>query len=217
MVISDLRTKVRAWTKRTSRTDAQLDDLINAAMHLIEDEYNFRRMKNQSTGTITSSTDYIALPTNYKCVHSLFLTVYSQQKVLLEKYEYKKLITEFSFGDDWKTIPEAYSTDDANSRFLIRPYPDDDYDYELNYYKYSNDLSDSNTSNFWLTTTLWDLLLWRTLLLAEGYGKNLPNAENQDILTWKNLYDERLSKIINVEIDEVTKGSYKYRSPNVVV
>ena len=217
MVISELRTKIKGWTKLTNRTDAQLDDLINASMHLIEDEYNFRRMKNQTTGTINSSTDYITIPSDYKCVHSLWITVYSQQKVLLEKVEYKKLLMDYSFGSDWKTIPEMYSTDDANSRFLIRPYPDDEYDYEFNYYGYSADLSDSNTSNFWLTTNLWDLLLWRTLLLAEGYGKNLPNAENQDMMTWKALYDERLAKIINVEIDEVTKGSYKYRSPNVCV
>lgn len=217
MTLAELRALINTWTKR-NKTSAELDVLINMAMHNLEDEYNFRQMKKQTTGTL-SSVDYISIPSDYKCSFCFILTdVYTTDSlVFLEKSDYKQMFMDYSLGQNFTTIPAVYATDEANNRFIFRPYPDTDYDYEFNYYGYSTDLSDANPSNFWITTNLWDLLFFATLLLYEPYIKNMPTPEFNDIAVWKALYDNRLAKVLRSDVDEQIKGSYRSKRPQVVV
>jgi hypothetical protein len=211
MNLGSLRGEIRTWLKRSDLSDSQVDTIINIGMDDLEFTYNFNDMTKETTGMVTSSDDTFDVPSDYKMVSSLFLTANEQQILLVKSASYKALINEFPHADNFTAIPEKYAIDEANDKFIVRPYPGDDYDYELQYYGYSADLSDSNPTNFW-TEKFWTLLLFNSLRLGEHFTKNA-----EDIAIHNEMFNMLLDKVIKTEKLEKTEGSYRHKIPHLVV
>lgn len=204
-----LKSDIADYLIRTD-IDSLVPKLINQSLHKVERLYNWKHMEGKTTGTLSSSSDSISLPTRYKTVKSFFVTADNKQR-LLEKVDYKEMITRYPYGSTSKDIPKCFSLLQGDSLFYLRPYPDGSYTYELITYNYSDDLSDTNTSN-WFMVNAWEVLLYGSLMQGEPYLKN-PD----DMPIWEKFYAETINELIGVSIDEDTSGSYQSATSTMMV
>ena len=170
-------------------------------------------METKTTGNVTSSTDTIAIPTRYKEVKCLSITV-STKREFLTKTSYQDLMMTYPYDANSKSIPEKFALYTADSVFYLRPYPDDTYAYELTTYNYSVDLSESNLTN-WFTANAWELLLYGALLEMQPYLKaaeaiaQIPKAAEAiaQIPIWQGLYERRLDRHKRIFASEALAGA----------
>jgi len=189
-----------------------LPDFINMAMYSLEREYDWRHMETKSTGSLSSSSDEIATPSRYKNVKSFKIVTDSEDKIL-EKKTYKGLLTAFHDGSNVKGTPAAYAIKEADSVFVIRPYPDNTYSYELITTRYTADMSSGDSTGFWLETG-WDVLVFKTLLEAADAGFMI----DQEIRSgWEKAFATKLMTLGKTFIEEQFKGSYQNNNPTVTV
>lgn len=201
MNFTDLKTKIGDYAVRPDLVSTVIPDMINMALHDLEQdpEINWKHMESRRTGIITSSDDTISIPTRYKEIKCLFITVYAYYEQEVRKTDYVSLINEYPYSSNFKTIPEKCALDTAGNSILVRPYPDTDYDYTLTTYNYSADLSDSNLTN-WFTDNAWELLLYGALIEMQPYLKASEALENLPI--WQGLYTRRLDKLKRISASE---------------
>lgn len=204
-----LKTDIANYLIR-SDIDTVVPNLINQALHKVERLYNWKHMESKTSGTLSSSSDSIAVPTKYKVVKSFFVTADNKQREL-EKIDYSGMIIRYPYGSTAKNIPKCFSILQNDGFFYLRPYPDGAYSYELITYNYSNDLSDANTSN-WFMTNAWEVLLYGALMKGEPYLKN-PN----DMPIWEKFYAETINELIGVSIEEDTSGSLQSATSTMMV
>lgn len=207
MNFTDLKTKIGDYAVRPDLVTTIIPDMINMALHDLEQdpEINWKHMESKTTGTITSSSDTIAIPTRYKEVKYLTITVDTKRR-WLDKTSYSDLMLKYPYDDDLKTIPEKFALDTPSSVFRLRPYPDDTYDYELVTYNYSADLSASNLTN-WFTANAWELLLYGALIEMQPY---LKSEEAIALLpVWTQMYLRRLGKYKTISSNEDWAGSHQ--------
>lgn len=195
-----LKSDIADYLVRGDLPSALIPANINRAMRKCERLHNWKHMQTITTGTLT--TDNFSIPTRYKQVMSMFVTVNSRQREL-RKEEYRSLIIRYPYGSNSPAAPEAFALLQGNSKFYVRPYPDENYNYELVTYNYSAELSDSNTTN-WFMENAHELLLYGALILLEPYLKNTEN-----MAVWEKLYAEILNEHAAVSISEDNAGSFQ--------
>lgn len=138
---------------------------INSAIHILEDEDDWPHMENKATGSLTTSVDYIAIPTRYKNSKSLFITDDTEQKEV-HIGEYSEIIRSYPYGSNTKNLPKRFAEKYSELNFIVRPYPDKTYDYEMLTNIFSADLSASSDSNWW-TANKWEIVLYGALIQYE--------------------------------------------------
>ena len=207
MNFTELKTKVADYAVRPDLVSTIVPDMINMALHDLEQdpEINWKHMEAKATGNVTSSTDTIAIPTRYKEVKCLSITIDTKRE-FLTKTSYSDLMITYPYDANVKTIPEKFALYTADSVFYLRPYPDTTYAYELTTYNYSADLSASNLTN-WFTNNAWELLVYGALIEMQPYLK-APQAIAQ-IPVWQGLYERRLNKLKRISASEDWAGSHQ--------
>lgn len=138
---------------------------INSAIHVLEDEDDWPHMENKATGNLTTSVDYIAIPTRYKNTKTLFITDDTEQKEV-HIGEYSEIIRDYPFGSNSKGLPKRFAEKYSESNFIVRPYPDKTYAYEMITNVYSADLSASSDSNWW-TANKWEIVMYGAMIQYE--------------------------------------------------
>ena len=194
--------KTRTTTALGNRSDissAEIIEAINTPIHEAELEHNWRFMESKTSGNFTSSSDSITIPTRYKMMKAFFITDNNKQEPL-QKLDYTTLISWYPDGTNVKNTPSACALLEADSKIYVRPYPDATYAYELVVYVFSADLSDSNTSNWWLTNA-WEILFYGALLHLRAFIN-----DDEQIAKWQRFYDKRMFKLQKVFIDEEYNG-----------
>ena len=207
MNFTNLATKIGDYAVMPDLVATVIPDMINMALHDLEQdpEINWKHMEAKTPGTVTSSSDTIAIPTRYKEVKFLSITVYDKRH-WLHKTSYSDLMSEYPYDATSKAIPEKFALYTASSVFYLRPYPDTTYNYELTTYNYSADLSDTNGTN-WFTNNAWELLLYGALIEMQPYLK-VAKAIAQ-IPIWQGFYTRRLDKLKRVSASEDWAGSHQ--------
>lgn len=207
---STLKTDVADYLARTDLPVTLVPKLINQALHKVERMFDWNHMEVKTTGTVTASSDTIAVPTRYKNTKVLFVTIDSEQREM-KKVDYKFLHSQFPLGSSSPSAPEMFALLQGDGYFYLRPYPDTTYSYTFITRRYSADLSDANTSN-WFMENAWEVLFYGALLLAEPYLKN-PS----DMPIWEKFYTETINELIGVSIVEETEGSYQNVATTLLV
>lgn len=208
---STLKTRILTYLdNRSDIATAEIEEAINTAQDDVELDFNWRHMESKFSGNFTSSSDSISIPARYKMTKSLFVTVDNKQR-MLRKMDYTALIRTYPDGTVVKNSPRALATLEADSKIYVRPYPDDTYPYELIVYAYSADLSDSNTSTWWMVNS-YQVLLYGALLELRAY-KN----DDKQVAKWQTFYDRRIAKLRKVHIDEENTGSIQQMNPTYEV
>lgn len=138
---------------------------INSAIHILEEEDDWPHMEKKATGNLTTSVDYIAIPARYKNSKSLFITDDTKQKEV-HIGEYSVIIKDYPSGSNSKNLPKRFAEKYSESNFIIRPYPDKTYAFEMLTNVFSADLSESADSNWW-TANKWEIVLYGALIQYE--------------------------------------------------
>lgn len=164
---------------------------INSAIHILEEEDDWPHMENKVAGSLTTSVDYIAIPTRYKNSKSLFITDDTEQKEV-HIGEYSAIIREYPFGSNSKSLPKRFAEKYSESNFIIRPYPDKTYAFEMLTNVFSADLSASADSNWW-TANKWEIALYGALIQFElDSGQQLKLGTEEAPLSPTILYQNLL-------------------------
>ena len=207
MNFTDLGTKIGNYSIRPDLVTTVISDVINMTLHDLEQdpEINWKHMESKATGTVDSSTDTITVPTRYKEVKYLSITV-SDKRHWLTKTSYSDLMTTYPYDSTSKSVPEKFALLTADSKFYLRPYPDASYNYELITYNFTADLSSTNLTN-WFTNYAWELLLYGSLLELQPYLKS--EEAILQIPIWQGLYSRRLEKWKRISASEDWAGSHQ--------
>lgn len=201
MDFTTLKTRITGLIDR-SDYDTNAGIFINSAIHELEMSYNWRKMEaSPLTGNLTTSVDYVAIPTRYKRAKSFLITVDTKEKPLAKK-GYFWLKSHYPYGANSKGEPEAYAIKQGESRFYVRPYPQQTYAYELICDVFSEDLSDASPSNFWMTD-MWEIVYYGALLQYELHsGKKLVLGTEDHPMSPTTLYNSLLPKLLKTHADE---------------
>jgi len=207
MNFTDLSTKIGDYAARPDLVTTIIPDFINMTLHDLEQdpEINWKHMEAKATGNVNSSTDTITIPTRYKEVKYLSITV-SDKRHWLDKTSYSDLMTKYPYDATVKDTPAKFALATADGVFYLRPYPDATYPYELTTYNRSADLSASNLIN-WFTENAWELLLYGSLFEIQPYLKS--DEAIAQIPIWQELYARRLEKWKRISASEDWAGSHQ--------
>ena len=181
---SELQTAVGSWLNR-SDLDTNIPDFIALA----ESSFNrVLRTRNQITRATSSVAEqFVALPSDLLELHNIQLNtspVKRLQQVTMTK------------ADDLKSsistsgTPAYFALTGSNIELI--PTPDASQTLEIVYYATITALSDTNTSN-WLLTSYPDIYLYGTLVQAEPYLMNDERMGTWGALLGKAIEELRVS------------------------
>ncbi len=179
---STLKTTMAAYLAR-SDLDSIIPTLIQLGELRLQRDLRIRQMLVVATATMTSGDKKLGVPADFLEMRSMYLQTDPTQNMtyLSPNVFYQRTPVTVSGRPKFYTVLAA--------EFQYAPIPDSDYVVEMLYYAKPAALSDSNTTNTWITYTP-DALLYASLGEAEPY---LMNDARLD--TWATLYGRAIERI----------------------
>lgn len=193
---SELQSAVADWLLRTDLTS-----VIPSFIDLAEAKFN-RRIRDYRMVTRTSITvdaQYEDVPTDW--LENVRFQLETSPITTLEYVTPDQAAEEERLHSS-NGRPLFFTM--IGEQFQIIPSPDTTYSATLTYYAKIPALSDSNTTN-WLLTTAPDLYLYGTLMEAAPYLD-----DDQRIQTWGSLYEQGMNAL-QIESDRAKVGSSSIR------
>lgn len=179
---SDLKTSIANYLARSDLT-SQIPDFIKFAEMRLRRELRIRQMLSTATLTATAGTATLTIPSDFLQARDFVVNGNPVQPL---NYVSPALYSRNS-RSDVSGKPLDYTI--LASTFKLAPNPDSAYTLTLTYYAAPAYLSDSNTSNTFLTTCP-DLLLYGALIEAEPFLMN-----DSRINTWGTMFDRSLATL----------------------
>ena len=179
---AELQSTIAGYLARSDLT-TQIPDFIRLAEVRLRRDLRIRQMLTSTTITCTSGTATVSIPSDFLQVSDFVVNVNPVQPLT---YQSPALFSRNSRTTDVGK-PLDYTV--LASTFKLAPVPDTGYTLTLIYSASPPFLSDSNTSNTFLTVCP-DLLLYASLLEAEPYLMN-----DARINTWGTMFDRALSAL----------------------
>jgi hypothetical protein len=177
---SDLKTTVANYLGRSDLT-TQIPDFITLAEIRLQRLLRVRQMI--STFTASTSTSTVTIPSDFLEARDVYLDT-SPRRAL-------NYLTPSSFSRDARThengLPVFYTSN--ATQFLLAPNPDSAYTFVMNYYAKPPALSDSNTTNVFMTVCP-DAMLYASLLEAEPYLMN-----DARLAVWSRLFESSVETL----------------------
>ena len=167
---SSLKTAIEDYTENTETTFVtHMDDFIKLSEERILKNVQLELFRKNVTGTMSSSNQYLAAPSDFLAPFSLSITSSSVKSFL----EYKDVNFVQSFNPNSATTgtPRYYAMFDITN-FIIGPTPDSGYTTEMHYFYRPASLTaagDSGTT--WLSENATLALLYGCLIEAYTYMK----------------------------------------------
>ena len=169
--LATLKTAIQDYAENDETTFVNhLNDFIKAAEERIFKNIQLSFFIKNSTGSMTSSNQFLALPTDYLASFSLSFTNASNEKVFLDLKD-TDYVQSYNPNPNTTGTPKYYAVFDINN-FIIAPTPDSSYSVELHYYYRPASLTaGSESGTTWLSTNAPFALLYGSLLEAYTYMK----------------------------------------------
>ena len=188
---SSLKTSIAAFLHRTDLT-SMIPEFIFDAETRIYNELRIRAMETAFTGTTSGGT--IALPSGF--IEWVYLYVDGTTPQKLTRKDVEWIVTNYpgSTGD-----PKFFARD--GDSLIFGPEPDSNVSLIGRYYKRLTALSDSNTSN-WFITNAPDLLRYGALCEAAPYMQ-----DDERVQIWEGKYQTAKNRIERTEKRETGSGS----------
>ena len=182
-----LKQAIQDWTENNETTFVNnLDFFITNAEERIFKEADLDYFRKNVSGTMTSGTKYLAMPTDYLASFSLQITDGNgDSQFLLQKDV--NFIQAFNPDPTDTGTPRYYAPFDYQN-FIIGPTPDSNYTTELHYYYRPQSITATGDGQSWLGTNAPDALLYASLVEAYTFMKG-----EADMLQ---LYTARFSEAI---------------------
>ena len=173
---STLQDTVADYLARSDLT-TQIPDFIRLAEERLRRELRIRQMLKVATATTTANDATVSLPSDFLAMKEMHLDTTPVSSLTFQTTS--NFFKNTRVTDTGK--PVHYTL--LGSEFQFAPQPDSAYTISMVYYYKPDLLSDSNTSNIFLTTAP-DLLLYGALAEAEPYLMN-----DERLGTWAQLYE----------------------------
>lgn len=190
---SDLKTSVANYLGRSDLT-SQIPDFITLAELRLSRDIRTRRMLKTATATMTISDATVGLPSDFIGIRDVFIQGNPRTTV---NYLSPSAFSANSRADS-SGLPVFYTL--RSNEFEFAPKPDSAYVVQMLYYFKPAVLSDTNTSNEFLTNYP-DVLLYASLLEAEPYLMN-----DARMATWANMYNQAVQRISDSDNDSEYAG-----------
>ena len=187
-----LKTAIQDYTQNTETTFTnQLSRFIINSEERILKECQLDVFRRNVSGSLTTSSKFLAKPEAFLSPFSLSVIVSSENKFLLYK--------QVTFLQDYTPNPATtgeplYYGDWNDESLIVAPTPDDDYAVELHYFYRPTSITATSDGTSWLGTNAELALLYGALVEAYTFMKGetdllqLYNARFQESLQWlKNL------------------------------
>ncbi len=192
---SALKTSVANWLNRSDLT-TEIEDFVVLAEKDFNSKLRIRKMIAQSSVTINAET--VALPTGFLQIRDFFITQGGTKHSLT--YITPTQMDQIK-GSSTTAMPEVYTILGDNFRFA--PIPSSSFSGTLNFYKEFDPLSDSNTSNFILTSHP-AIYLYGSLYHAANF---LGGVEPRLIQQWQQMYATALERLERNDREDQFSGS----------
>ena len=181
---SDLKTSIANWLNRSDLTNEISEDFIVLAEADFNSKLRIRKMNTSTSITIDSETE--SIPSDFLQIRDFFITEGETKYPL--KYITPAQMDEIR-GSSSSGMPSAYTILGDNFRFA--PIPSSSYTGTLNYYAKFPSLSDSNTSNYILTSHP-SIYLYGSLYHAANF---LGGIEPRQVQQWQQQYTTALERL----------------------
>jgi len=142
------------------------------------------------TGTLTTSNQFLAAPSDYLASFSLSITNSNNKEFLLLKDV--NFIQEYHPNASTTGTPKYYATFDVDN-FIVAPTPDANYSAELHYYYRPQSITATGDGTSWLGTNAPDTLLYGCLLEASTFMK----GEAEVTQLYQARFTEAISRLKN--------------------
>ena len=205
-----LKTAIQDYTENTETTFVtHLPDFIKGAEERLLKTVQLSVFRKNSSGTMTSTNQYLAVPPDYLSSFSLSYTNSSSEKVFLELKD-ADFVQTYNPNPATTGLPKYYAVFDVDN-FILAPTPNSNYSVELHYYYRPTSLtagSDSGTT--WLSENTPYALLYGSLIEAYIYMKG-----EQDMVA---LYEKRFTQALveAKKLGEAKETTDEYRTGMVV-
>jgi hypothetical protein len=167
---SSLKTAIQDYTENTETSFvAHMDDFIKLSEERILKNVQLQLFRKNVTGTMTSSNQYLAAPSDFLAPFSLSITSSSVKDFL--QYKDVNFVQSFNPNSAATGTPRYYALFDITN-FIIGPTPDSEYITEMHYFYRPASLTaagDSGTT--WLSENATLALLYGCLTEAYTYMK----------------------------------------------
>jgi|TARA_R110002033_G_scaffold67719_4_gene118793 hypothetical protein len=167
---SSLKTAIQDYTENTETTFVtHMDDFIKLSEERILKNVQLQLFRKNVTGTMTSSNQYLAAPSDFLAPFSLSITSSSVKDFL--QYKDVNFVQSFNPNSATTGTPRYYALFDITN-FIIGPTPDSGYTTEMHYFYRPASLTaagDSGTT--WLSENATLALLYGCLTEAYTYMK----------------------------------------------
>ena len=186
---AELKTSIANWLNRSDLTSEIADDFIKLTEADFNAKLRIRQMEQIDTVTINAET--VTVPTGFISVRSFYI-LQSSNKYPLEYITPHNIETR---GGSRTGRPRAYTieADNETEQFRFGPSPDTSYTGYLSYYKAIAALSDSNTSNYILSTHP-NIYLYGSLYHAANFLGGMDPDQKQN---WLQMYIAALERCEN--------------------
>ena len=186
---AELKTSIANWLNRSDLTSEIADDFIKLTEADFNAKLRIRQMEQIDTVTINAET--VTVPTGFISVRSFYIL--SGNKYPLEYLTPSNLFE--TRGGSRTGRPRAYTieADNETEQFRFGPSPDTSYTGYLSYYKAIAALSDSNTSNYILSTHP-NIYLYGSLYHAANFLGGMDPDQKQN---WLQMYIAAMERCEN--------------------
>ncbi len=197
-----LTTAIQDYTDNSETTFVNnIPNFIKASEEKILKSVDLDYFRKNVTSALTSSDEFLTVPTDYLASFSLQITTSGSESFLLQKDV--NFLREYTPASTTTGLPKYYARFDEDN-FILAPTPNSNYTVQLNYfYRPASLTAGSDSGTTWVSTNAPFALLYGSLVEAYTFMKGEPDV----IQNYNGLFTQYLERVKDLgEARENTDG-----------
>jgi hypothetical protein len=197
-----LTTAIQDYTDNSETTFVNnIPNFIKASEEKILKSVDLDYFRKNVTSALTSSDEFLTVPTDYLASFSLQITTSGSESFLLQKDV--NFLREYTPASTTTGLPKYYARFDEDN-FILAPTPNSNYTIQLNYfYRPASLTAGSDSGTTWISTNAPFALLYGSLVEAYTFMKGEPDV----IQNYNGLFTQYLERVKDLgEARENTDG-----------
>ena len=197
-----LTTAIQDYTDNSETTFVNnIPNFIKASEEKILKSVDLDYFRKNVTSALTSSDEFLTVPSDYLASFSLQITTSGSESFLLQKDV--NFLREYTPASTTTGLPKYYARFDEDN-FILAPTPNSNYTIQLNYfYRPASLTAGSDSGTTWVSTNAPFALLYGSLVEAYTFMKGEPDV----IQNYNGLFTQYLERVKDLgEARENTDG-----------
>ena len=197
-----LTTAIQDYTDNSETTFVNnIPNFIKASEEKILKSVDLDYFRKNVTSALTSSDEFLTVPSDYLASFSLQITTSGSESFLLQKDV--NFLREYTPASTTTGLPKYYARFDEDN-FIVAPTPNSNYTIQLNYfYRPASLTAGSDSGTTWVSTNAPFALLYGSLVEAYTFMKGEPDV----IQNYNGLFTQYLERVKDLgEARENTDG-----------